>query len=225
MKVVFTRESGHNGALRSFTPPSAIIDEVPLTQTLYRPLTEVAEELQAGEYYRTFWSLVVTSPRSGDYVEEAMRAVRKGAAVFSVGRATTRLLVSHDIAVTGESESTSLDLAPLVRRGPVLLLGAVSMREELGRALEERGLVVVRVACYETAPMSLTTMQRETLASADVVFIGAPSAWDVAKDYVSRAAWVVVPGPTTGEAVRVNHHQVLEGWEPAMSDVLATLDV
>jgi hypothetical protein len=73
--------------------------------------------------------------------------------------------------------------------------------------------------------MELTSQQRETLANADVVFIGAPSAWEVAKDYVSRGAWVVVPGSTTGDAVRASHDQVLEGWEPAIRDVLATLEV
>jgi uroporphyrinogen-III synthase len=224
VKIVLTRESGYNGSLRTFTPPSAMTYEVPLTRTMYRSLVDVEAELEACEQFRSFWSLVVTSPRSGDYVESAMRALRRGAAVFSVGRATTRLLVSHDIVVTGESESTALDLAAFVRRGPVLLLGAVAMREELSRALEERGLVVVTVACYETVAMELTTHQRETLAGADVVFIGAPSAWDVAKDYVSRAAWVIVPGPTTGDAVRASHPQVLEGWEPAIRDVLETLD-
>ena len=68
-------------------------------------------------------------------------------------------------------------------------------------------------------------MQRETLAGADVLFIGAPSAWDVAKAYVSKNAWVVVPGPSTGDAVRASHDRVLEGWEPAIRDVLATLEV
>jgi uroporphyrinogen-III synthase len=225
VKIVLTRESGYNGALRTFTPPSALVYEVPLTTTIYRPLTEVESELEGSGYFRAFWSLVVTSARSGDYVESAMRALHKGAAVFSVGRATTRLLVSHDIVVTGESELTALDLAPFVRRGPVLQLGALAVRDELSRALADRGLVVYHVACYETVAMELTTLQRETLASADVIFIGAPSAWDVARDYVSPEAWVVVPGPTTGEKVRASHEQVLEGWEPAIRDVLATLDV
>jgi len=225
VKIVLTRESGLNGALRTFTPPSAIVHEVPLTRTMYRALADVEAELESSEYFRVFRSLVVTSARSGDYVESAMRALRKGAAVFSVGRATTRLLVSHDIVVTGESESSALDLAAFVRRGPVLQLGAVAVRDELSHALQERGLVVQHVACYETVAMELTSQQRETLANADVVFIGAPSAWEVAKDYVSPGAWVVVPGSTTGDAVRASHDQVLEGWEPAIRDVLATLEV
>lgn len=224
MKIVLTRESGYNGVLRTFTPPSAIVNEVPLTRTMYRALSDVEAELEASEHFRAFWSLVVTSARSGDYVESAMRALRKGAAVFSVGRATTRLLVSHDIVVSAESESTALELAPLVRRGPVLELGALVARDELSLALRDRGLVVQHVACYETVAMELSSIQREILANADVVFIGAPSAWDVARDYVSQAAWVVVPGPTTSDAVRASHDQVLEGWEPAIRDVLATLD-
>ena len=225
MKIVLTRESGHNGVLRTFTPPLATVQEVPLTRTMYRALADVEIELESSEYFRSFWSLVVTSARSGDYVESAIRALRRGAAVFSVGRATTRLLVSHDIVVTGESESTALDLAPLVRRGPVLQLGAVSVRDDLSHALTERGLVVQHLACYETVAMELTSLQRETLAAADVLFIGAPSAWEVAKAYVSRDAWGVGPGPTTADVVRESHDRVLEGWEPAIRDVLATLEV
>jgi uroporphyrinogen-III synthase len=225
VKIVLTRESGYNGELRNFTPPSAIVHEVPLTTTKYRARGDVEAELEASEYFRAFWSLVVTSARSGDYVESAMRALRRGAAVFSVGRATTRLLVSHDIVVSAQSETTALDLAPLVRRGPVLELGAAQSRDELRRALEARGLVVEHVSCYETVAMELSTSQRETLAHADVVFIGAPSAWEVAKDFVPRTAWVVVPGPTTGDAVREVHSRVLEGWDPSIRDALATLEL
>jgi uroporphyrinogen-III synthase len=111
--------------------------------------------------------------------------------VFSVGRATTRAIASHDIAVAGEAETTAGELAALIRRGPVLQLGARAMRDELPRALEERGVIVVRVACYETVPADLANAQQELLASADVVFIGAPSTWGVAQSFVARDAWFV----------------------------------
>ncbi|MFZ1063628.1 MAG: uroporphyrinogen-III synthase [Acidimicrobiales bacterium] len=225
MKIVLTREAGHNGELRALTPPSAIVEEVPLTTTKYRERGDVEAQLEASAYYRAFWSLVVTSARSGDYVESAMRALRRGAAVYSVGPATTRLLVSHDIVVSAESATTALDLAPLVRRGPVLELGAAAAREDLSRALRERGLIVEHVACYETVAMELSTAQRETLALADVVFIGAPSAWSVAKDFVAPSSWVVVPGVTTGDVVREVHARVLEGWDPSLRDTLAGLEL
>jgi uroporphyrinogen-III synthase len=223
VKIVLTRESGSNGSLRSLTPPSAIVHEVPLTRTQYRALDDVEADLESLRAYRLFWSLVVTSARSGDYVEAALRAARRGASVFSVGAATTRMLASHDIAVHSQADSRSLDLAPLIRRGPVLLLGAATMRDELTLALLERGLVVEHVACYETVAMDLTTAQRETLAGADVVFIGAPSSWQVARGFVSPRAWVVVPGTATAEVVRASHERVIEGWDPSTRDALATL--
>ncbi len=167
---------------------------------------------------------MVTSTRSGDYVEIAMRALKSGASVFSVGRSTTRLLVSHGITVTGEANSTSAELAEFIHRGPVLLLGAEVMRDELPRALMERGLTVTKISCYETVAAELNDLQREALMLADVVFVGAPSAWSVARDVVPASAWVVVPGTTTGEFVRADHERVLEGWDTSTLEALATLD-
>lgn len=224
MNIVLTRESGFNGGLRPFTPRSAIVHEVPLTRTLYRPRADVQADLEDSGHYQSFWSLVVTSPRSADYLETAIHACQRDVAVFSVGRATTRVITSHDIAVAAEAEATAAQLAELIRRGPVLQLGARAMRDELPEALEKRGIIVVHVACYETVPAELTSAQREVLANADVVFIGAPSTWGVARDYVARDAWVVVPGPTTGEVVRQTHERVLEGWGPSLANVLESLE-
>jgi uroporphyrinogen-III synthase len=98
------------------------------------------------------------------------------------------------------------------------------MCDELTHVLQERGVVVAHVACYETLSVEPTSAQRETLANADVVFIGAPSAWAVAKDFVSPSAWVIVPGTTTGEVVRASHEQVFEGWNQATCDMLASLE-
>ena len=225
VNIVLTRESGMNGELRAFTPPSALVREVPLTRTEYRRLSDVKGQLEASGHYGLFASLVVTSARSGDYVETAMQSLKRGASVFSVGRATTRLLLGRGVTVTGEAASTSRDLADFIHRGPVVLLGAAQMRHELPDALRERELEVVHVACYETVPVELSDFDKEALLSAHVVFIGAPSAWLVARDYVTASAWVVVPGATTRDVVRCNHQQVLEGWEPAMRDVLASLEV
>lgn len=225
VNIVLTREDGFNGTLRALTPSSAIVREVPLTRTLYRALTDVQAELENSGHYQSFWSLVVTSPRSADYFDTAIRACQRGVSIFSVGPATTRALASHDIAVTGEADATAGDLATLIRRGPVLEVGARTMRDELPAALEGRGIIVVRVACYETVPVELTSAQRDVLANADVVFIGAPSTWGVAQGIVSSEAWVVVPGPTTGDVVRQTHGRVLEGWEPTLRDVLSGLAV
>jgi len=224
VNIVLTRERGFNGGLRPFIPRSATVDEVPLTRTLYRPRTEVQADLENSGHYRSFWSLVVTSPRSADYLETAIHACQRRVAVFSVGPATTRAIVSRDIAVAAQSESTAAQLADQIRRGPVLELGARAMRDELSQALEQRGIEVTRVACYETVPADLTSAQRDVLARADVVFIGAPSTWGVARDYVARDAWVVVPGPTTGDVVRHTHERVLEGWEPSLVEILANLE-
>ena len=53
MKIVLTRESGYNGSLRTFTPPSAMTYEVPLTRTMYRSLVDVEAELEACEQFRS----------------------------------------------------------------------------------------------------------------------------------------------------------------------------
>jgi uroporphyrinogen-III synthase len=89
------------------------------------------------------------------------------------------------------------------------------MREELGRALETRGFVVDKVACYRTRAVTLTSDETATLASADVVFIGAPSTWSVAGAHVATTATVVVPGETTAQVVRRTHPHVLVGWNAA----------
>ncbi len=223
MRIVLTRESGHNGRLRSLTPTSATVYEVPLTTTKYRSLTLVQRELQSSSYYRAFNGLVVTSARSGDYVETALRACRRDVPVYSVGRETTRMLKSHDVGVTAEALSGSGELATLIYRGPVLVIGAVLMHDELSVTLRERGLSVTHVACYETLGVEVGDRESDILRLADVVFIGAPSAWRSAKDFVSPKAWVVVPGTTTGDAVRVDHQRVIEGWDETLRDVLLTL--
>ncbi|HEY5120293.1 MAG TPA: hypothetical protein VII84_01835, partial [Acidimicrobiales bacterium] len=46
----------------------------------------------------------------------------------------------------------------------------------------------------------------------DVVFIGAPSAWRVARALVSSHVWVLVPGRTTLDVVKEDHERVLVGW-------------
>ncbi len=71
--------------------------------------------------------------------------------------------------------------------------------------------------------MKLDPAEIESLRDADVVFIGAPSAWAVAREFVRTAAWVVVPGASTGAVVRDDHPRVLEGWGPDLRTRLAEL--
>ena len=103
------------------------------------------------------------------------------------------------------------------------MIGAAGGRDELPDELERQGLVVARVSCYETVPAELVDAQRAALAEADVVVIGAPSAWRVARSSVRATAWVVVPGPTTAAAVRAEHPRLIERWGPELGEVLAGL--
>jgi uroporphyrinogen-III synthase len=98
------------------------------------------------------------------------------------------------------------------------------MRDELVVALRGRGLDVSVVACYETQPIVPSDADRALLAAADVVFIGAPSAWSVARRFVAPDAWIVVPGATTGAVVAAQHERVLEGWGPSLRQRLAIVD-
>jgi len=58
---------------------------------------------------------------------------------------------------------------------------------------------------------------------ADVLFIGAPSAWAVARDFVANDTWVVIPGASTGAVVREDHRRVIDGWGPHLATRLADL--
>jgi uroporphyrinogen-III synthase len=146
-----------------------------------------------------------------------------GGSVLSVGSATARALESGDVEVDVVGGGGGLDLAPTITEGPVLLLGAATMRDELAVALRDRGVEVTVLTCYETLPAVLTSDDEASLRDADVVFIGAPSAWLVAKAFVPANAWVVVPGATTADTVRRQHERVIEGWGPELQEHLLAL--
>ena len=223
MLVVLTREVGHNDTLRSWLGEGFAVREVPLTETHYLEPEAVAHAVATLEEYGSYESLVITSARTGQYVELARAALATGADVFSVGAATTRVLLHHGVTPRAESPSRALQLSTHITRGPVLFLGASEVREELADDLRSRGLAVSLVACYETRAMALSDADTDVLASADVVLIGAPSAWSVASEFVAPSAWVIVPGVTTGEVVRRDHERVLEGWGPALGDLVRSL--
>lgn len=223
MNIVLTRETGHNEQLRALLPDDAHVLEVPLTTTRYLPVADVERELRADHDYARFAALVVTSPRSSQYLQIAADALGEGAQVLSVGRATTRALVRASITVSAESEGSAAALADVIERGPVLLLGADVVRDELPAALRQRGLRITHLACYETVPVAPDAAGADALRDAQVVFIGAPSAWRAGQAFIGPSTWVVVPGRTTGAEVRATHERVIEGWEPSLRDILATL--
>jgi uroporphyrinogen-III synthase len=223
VNVVVTREAGKNDSLRELIPPGARVDEVPLTRTVFIEPDEVRTELAASSAYGAFRSLVVTSERSAEYVEIALSASTPDAAVYSVGPATTAALSDRGVRVTRESDGTADTLTNVIAEGPVLMLGATSMRTELPTLLRAKGLTVVAVACYLTVAVPLTSKDAQRVRDADVLFIGAPSAWSVARDVVSGDTWVVVPGASTAADVRRDHQRVMEGWGPDLRSRLVEL--
>jgi uroporphyrinogen-III synthase len=223
VRVVVTRERGHNQELVSWLPHDALVSEVPLTTTRYFESHEVRETLHASEYFGHFRALVVTSARSALYVALAREALAPGGSVLSVGTATARAIESEDIEVDIVGDTGVVDLDTEVAEGPVLLLGAAGMREELATSLAKRRVVVEKLICYETVPAVLTPDEEIELQEADVVFVGAPSAWLVARNYLDPHTWIVVPGSTTASVVTRHHERVIVGWSPALKDRLLAL--
>jgi len=223
VRVVLTRERGLNGSLVEWLPDDAVVTEVPLTTTRYLDAHEVRRALQASEFFGAFRVLVVTSARTALYVALAREALVEGGSVVSVGAATARALESEDVEVDVVGDARAQDLAPRINEGPVLLLGAATMRPELATTLRAQGLLVTTLTCYETVPAELSDDERKELRDGDVVFIGAPSAWLVAKSIVGADSWVVVPGVTTAAVVRRDHDRVIEGWGPSLREYLRAL--
>ncbi len=211
MLVVVTREAGRNDELREWLPNGATVAEVPLTETIYRALDEVERDLVAASATGRFPVLALTSARSRDYVAAARRVCTDDVEVWTVGPTTRAAVEAAGSRVVAEAPSAG-ELGARISRGPVLVLGARVMREELTAALAARAIAVSTVTCYETVARTLDGSARATLARADAVVVGAPSAWRVARDAVSPSTWVVVPGPTTAAVVRAEHDRVLVGW-------------
>ena len=223
MRIVLTREAGRNDVLRTWLPAGCVVDEVPLTTTTYRDERDVVRELADGQHFGSFVALVVTSARASRYAKLALTALAPHAQVLSVGPATTAALADVGIAAHAEAASRAADLGHYVSEGPVLVVGAAEMREELFDDLAARNVASVRCVFYRTCEVPLNASAIEKVASADVLFIGAPSAWRYAQAHVSPATWVVVPGSSTSRVVRLQHSRVLEGWSPAVRETLASL--
>jgi uroporphyrinogen-III synthase len=218
--VVLTRERGSNDPQRAWLPDEVDVREVPLTSAKFLDPDAVAATLRASEDFGNFRALVVTSARSARYVELARPALADDALVLSVGSATA-VALEGTVDVVGYGGSA--ELAPAISEGPVLLLGAADMRDDLADALKSKGIVFSKLTCYETVPEELTEDDKRLLREADVVFIGAPSAWSVAAEHVSEDAWVVVPGGTTAGVVQHSHARVVKGWGPHLRQHLLGL--
>lgn len=218
MNIVLTREVGKNDELRSWMPSNANCAEVPVTRTDWFDEEVVANSLLATK--TIFKSLAVTSERTSAYLHLLPPFLSSNAEVFSVGSSTTRALEAHGLTVCAQSLSGAKYLANQISQGPVLLLGAKGMRDELAALLRARFVVEV-VHCYETRATELSATQQAELQGADVVIIGAPSAWQAAAPFISNDCLVVVPGESTAQAVRRSHSRVLQSWGPAMGTVIA----
>ncbi len=221
VRVVLTREEGFNEELRAWLPDGAVVDEVPLTTTHYLDVDDVSQSLQANPHFGSFVALVASSARCAPYVAKAHQALLDGGVVLAVGEATARALREVGVAVSAVGEGSAVTLATSLHEGPVLVLGASSPRHELREALESKGVDVVALACYETRPVTLRAFDEEALRHGEVVFIGAPSAWSVARAFVRPDAVVVVPGATTADVVRESHDNVIEGWGPDLRERLS----
>lgn len=210
--VALTRESGRNEPLRRWVDSRARVVEVPLTFTRYRSVDDVANDVRTSRHFGQFHALVATSSRVEPYVDIAAESLIAGSMSYSVGARTTAMLENHGLSVSYQSTGTSVEVAPRIEQGPVLILGAVNGRHELVDLLRSRHLESHFVRCYETRPVVLDEEAVGTLRNANVVFIGAPSAWRVAREVIARDAWVLVPGRTTLNVVRSTHQRSLVGW-------------
>jgi len=223
IQVVLTREGGRNALLQAWVPNGAAVSDVPLTTTVWSTPTEVTDQLAALASPERYATLVVTSARVDKYLELVRPVLGDPVVTGAVGSASAAVLASHGFTVNLRSNEGAAALAPSIDRGPVLLLGALEMLSELPTALRNRGLRVDLVHCYVTVAKSLTASERATLSAADVLFIGAPSAWAVVAPFVNPATLVVVPGRLTAEAVQASHQRVHVGWDDAVREVLRSV--
>ena len=215
MRAVLTRERGRNAATRSWLPEGWTVEEVPVTTTRYEEPARVAAAAAPGGPYR--W-VVVTSARAARYA-----SVATGARVAAVGPASARALEALGLACATVGDAGALALVGAIDEGPVLVLGARAGRRELTESLTARALTWTLVECYETVPLALGPEERHRLAVADVVVVGAPSAWAVVAGSVEPDAWVVVPGETTRAAVAADHPRVVVAWGAGATETLARL--
>jgi uroporphyrinogen-III synthase len=206
MRVALTREDGKNNSLLWLVPEGAETIEVPLTQTRYFSPSEVDAQLDRIHESKT---IAISSARAAQFIAPVIEKFGD-LPIYCVGESTAGAL--HEVGASARwvGSGGARELAQQIPEGPVLFVGAKDAREELGVELSQRGIELQMVACYETIPVELSARSIEWLRGADVIFIGAPSAWAVARPFVRRETLIVTSGTTTGSMVRETHDTVIE---------------
>ena len=211
--VVLTREAGLNGELRSHVPPDMTVREVPMTTTTMTARDEVRRSIAASTWAGDYQTIVLSSARATPYVDVALDYAISSPVIGAVCVVTKKTLegLGYVVALAPEVPNARA-LGAMVTKGPVLFVGAKDPRPELEESVRARDFEFFAATCYETTPLNLSPAGKATLKEADVVVIGAPSAWHVAKPFVSASTWVVVPGETTADEIRHEHERVRVAW-------------
>ena len=210
MRVVLTREATLNDALRVYLPEAVNVVEVPATTTNFRDVDTFCDALRAVLVETTPTWLVLTSARAAPYGARAVALLGADLRVACVGAATARAVRDAGVQVDLEGRSGARELATLLD-GVVLVVGAFEPFGELEAYLGERAITNLSVPCYETVARQLSPSEQLAIASANIIFVGAPSAWRVVEPWLVDTALVVVPGATTAAQVGARF-EVMEGW-------------
>lgn len=204
MKVVLTREQPRNETLRKILELAVDVVEVPATETDYLSITDVVASCRVDP--RT---VIVTSARA---VEAAVELIKTTApeSVIAVGPTTASQLTERGVSdVLVAKEEGARAVGELTFAGPVVTVGAMSTRLELGELLAQRELEFQHLGAYVTKERSLSDAERRIVNEADYVVVAAPSAWSVVGPHVAPNATVIARGHTTLAAVRATHANVV----------------
>ena len=219
MRVVLTREAGKNESLHWMIPAVAEISEVPLTQTVYFSIP--AFEAALVDIHDSK-AIAISSARAARFVTPALEKLGD-LPLYCVGESTAAALRECGISPRWVGAGGATELARAIPEGLVLFIGAKASREELGVEFFKRGIELQLAACYETIPAELSMNSQAVLAGAEVIFIGAPSAWAVARSFVRKECLVVTSGATTGAIVRETHDYTIDGWGEESKNLLAEM--
>ncbi len=224
LTVVLTREPPRNDVVRERIVDIARVREVPLTTTTYVTGDAIERAMASAAVGGEFATIVATSARAATFVSAAARYAVADYDLGAVGATTAAALRAEGVArerrILVPEHPSGRDLGLMLDRGPVLILGAAEMREELATTLTERSLVSHHVACYRTSPAQLTRRQRHYLHAGDIVVIAAPSAWRVASREVRADAVVVAIGGTTAHEVESSHTHIVVASPENLAEVV-----
>lgn len=218
IRVALTREEGANDALRAFLDPRWDVVEVPATKTAYLDDESFDASVRSLTLSAPSPWLVITSARAARFVPRVLALVQ-GARVACVGEQSARAVREIGVSVTLVGDAGAAVLAPALA-GEIVIVGALARRGELEELLVQRGEAVFELTCYETQARELSPSEQLALKTSDVIFVGAPSAWQVARPWVHHDALVVVPGATTASEVG-ERYEVLAGWDETLRERLS----